>query len=71
MLGRVIRCIKDKGYAFIKTEDDNTYFCHFSKVADGTLEVGYQVDFAIGFDYKNDRPYAKNVRIVDSWYRSK
>ena len=71
MLGRVIKCRKDKGYAFIRADDDsNIYFCHFSKVDDGMLEIGYHVSFVIGFDYKNDRPYAKNVQIVDSWYRS-
>lgn len=71
MLGRVITCRKDKGYAFIKAEEDNnTYFCHFSKVDDGILESGYLVDFKVGYDWKNDRPYAKNVQIVDSWYRS-
>lgn len=70
MLGRVIKCKKDKGYAFILGNDKNTYFCHFSNVADGTLENGYMVDFRVAYDKQNDNVQAKDVKVVDSWYRA-
>lgn len=70
MLGRVIRCKNDKDYAFILGSDKNTYFCHFSNVDDGTLEVGYMVDFRVSYNKQNDSVSAKDVKVVDSWYRS-
>lgn len=70
MFGRVIRCKKDRGFCFIKGEDDNMYFCHFSNTDDGLLEVGYLVHFHVAYDKKNDRTQAKNVQVVDSWYRA-
>ena len=71
MQGRVIKCKKEKGFAFILGEDMNSYYCHFSNVDDGTLEVGYLVDFRLAYDWKKDRVQAKDVKVVDSWYRSK
>lgn len=70
MVGRVIRCKKDKGYAFIRAEDNNIYFCHFSNTDDGVLDVGYQVSFRVAYDWKLDNVQAKDVKIIDSWYRA-
>lgn len=71
MIGRVTSCKRDKGYCFIREHDTgNSYFCHFSKTDDGTLDSGYLVEFKVGYDFKNDRAYAKEVKVIDSWYRS-
>ena len=70
MLGRVIRCKKDKGYAFILGNDKNTYFCHFSNVDDGTLEIGCLVNFRVSYNKQSDSVSAKDVKVIDSWYRS-
>jgi len=70
MLGRVITSKPDSNYAFIKSMDDsNTYFCHFSAVDDGFLDVGYLVEFNVGYDWKHKKSKAKDVKVVDSWYR--
>lgn len=71
MIGRVTNCKRDKGYCFVKDRDTgNSYFCHFSNTDDGTLENGYLVDFKVMYDWKTDRTYAKDVKVIDAWYRS-
>ena len=72
MLGRVTNCKRGKEYCFIKDmRDENVYFCHFSCAGDEILENGYLVNFRVAYDWKNDRVQAKDVKVIDAWYRSK
>lgn len=65
MVGRVIKCVKDKGYCFIQdANSDNVYFCHFKNTDDGILSKGYLVNFRVSYDYKTDRVQAKDVKVV-------
>ena len=62
--GTVIFFNDRKGYGFIKWQNENDIFCHFSDIiADGykTLKAGQKVTFSIG---KNNRDEDKAINIT-------
>lgn len=52
MYGRVTKYFHDKGYGFIRGEDNNSYFVHHSQLKGELIERGYYVSFK---PYKTDR----------------
>jgi len=57
----------EKGYGFIKADDDTNHFVHCSEFVDkgnGTLAVGDLVQFAVG-PSNNGKMQAVDVRIVE------
>ena len=44
MYGRVTRYFHDKGYGFIRGEDNNTYFIHQSKLNGEYIAPGYSLN---------------------------
>ena len=66
-----MNCKKNKGYCLIKDlQSGNLYFFKFSN-ADENLENGYLVNFRVAYDWKNDRVSAKDVCVIDAWYRTR
>ena len=52
MYGRVTKYFTDRGYGFIRGEDNNSYFVHHSQLNGEHIERGYYVFFK---PYKSDR----------------
>ncbi|MFG6324874.1 MAG: cold shock domain-containing protein [Lachnospiraceae bacterium] len=52
MYGRVTKYFTDRGYGFIRGEDNNSYFIHHSQLKGEHIERGYYVSFK---PYKTDR----------------
>lgn len=52
MYGRVTKYFPDRGYGFIRGEDNNSYFIHHSQLNGEHIERGYYVSFK---PYKTDR----------------
>lgn len=52
MYGRVTKYFTDRGYGFIRSEDNNSYFVHHSQLKGEHIERGYYVSFK---PYKTDR----------------
>ena len=52
MYGRVTKYFKDRGYGFIRSEDNNSYFVHHSQLKGEHIDRGYYVSFK---PYKTDR----------------
>lgn len=65
MYGRVTRYFHDKGYGFIRGEDNNTYFIHHSKLNGEYIAPGYYVSFK---PFQNDRSdyNAKNIMLIEA-----
>lgn len=65
MYGRVTRYFHNKGYGFIRGEDNNTYFIHCSKLNGEYIAKGYYVYFK---PFQNDRSdyNAKNVTVIEA-----
>lgn len=65
MYGRVTKYFPDKGYGFIRGEDNNSYFVHCSKLKGEHIERGYYVSFK---PYRNDRSdfNAGNVAVIEA-----
>ena len=65
MYGRITKYFHDKGYGFIRGEDNNTYFIHHSKINGGYLEPGYYVFFK---PFQSDRSdyNAKNIVVIET-----
>ncbi len=65
MYGRVTRYFHDKGYGFIRGEDNNTYFIHHSKLNGEYIAPGYYVSFK---PFQNDRSdyNAKNIMVIEA-----
>lgn len=66
MKGEVLRFNKDKGYGFIKGEDGNDIFFHYSQlVMEGfkDIAVGSKVEFDVEESPKGLR--ANNVKKID------
>lgn len=52
MYGRVTKYFHDKGYGFIRGEDNNSYFVHHSQLKGEVIERGHYVFFK---PYRTDR----------------
>lgn len=52
MYGRVTKYFTDRGYGFIRGEDNNSYFVHQSQLKGEHIERGYYVFFK---QFSNDR----------------
>lgn len=52
MYGRVTKYFTDRGYGFIRGEDNNSYFVHQSQLKGEHIETGYYVFFK---PFSNDR----------------
>lgn len=65
MTGKVTRYFEEKGYGFIRGEDNKTYFIHSSKLDGEHIERGYLVFFK---PFNNDRNdcNARDVIVIDS-----
>ena len=63
MYGRVTKYFHDKGYGFIRGEDNNTYFIHHSKLNGKYIAPGYYVFFN---PFQSDRSdyNAKNIIVI-------
>ena len=60
MIGRVTKYFEDKGYGFIRGENNQQYFIHHSKLNGEDVERGYLVYFDV---YSDDRADNKAVKI--------
>lgn len=65
MYGRVTKYFPDKGYGFIRGEDNNSYFVHHSQLKGENIEKGYYVSFK---SYKTDRSdyNAGNISVIET-----
>ncbi len=64
MYGRVSKYFTDRGYGFIRGEDNNSYFVHHSQLKGEHIERGYYVFFK---PFSNDRSdfYASNIIVIE------
>ena len=65
--GTIRRLITDRGFGFIKTEDEKDIFFHRSELEDAdynSLTEGQQVEFEIG-QGRDGRPQAVKVRLAE------
>ena len=65
MYGRVSKYFTDRGYGFIRGEDNNSYFVHHSQLNDEHIERGYYIFFK---QYKTDRSdfNAGNISVIET-----
>lgn len=65
MYGRVTKYFTDRGYGFIRGEDNNSYFVHYSQLNSEHIERGYYVFFK---PYKNARSdyNAGNISVIET-----
>ena len=65
MYGRVTKYFPDKGYGFIRGEDNNSYFVHHTQLKGENIEKGYYVSFK---SYKTDRSdyNAGNISVIET-----
>ena len=58
----------EKGFGFIKGEDENEHFVHYSKLPQGQSNIREEDNIQVEFDsVKTDRgPQAENVKFVKS-----
>lgn len=65
MYGKVMRYFHDRGFGFIRGEDDNTYFIHHSKLNGEYIDSGYYVSYK---PFQNDRSdyNAKNIMVIEA-----
>lgn len=65
MYGRVTRYFTDKGYGFIRGEDNNSYFVHHSQLKGELIEKGCYVSFK---PYRTDRSdfNAGNLYVIEA-----
>lgn len=65
MYGRVTKYFTDRGYGFIRGEDNNSYFVHHSQLKGENIEKGYYVSFK---SYKTDRSdyNAGNISVIET-----
>ena len=64
MYGRVTKYFQDRGYGFIRGEDNNSYFVHCSKLYGEQIERGYYVSFEPYQDERSDYN-AKRVHVIE------
>ena len=70
MYGRVSKYFYDRGYGFIRGEDNNSYFIHHSNLNGEYIAKGYFVFFK---PFQNDRSdyNAKNVTVIEASERKR
>ena len=64
--GIIKKLVKDRGFGFIKTEQEEDLFFHSTQLQGvyfASLREGQEVEFELGRD-RNDRPQAVNVRLA-------
>jgi CspA family cold shock protein len=64
--GMIRRLISDRGFGFIKTEEDKELFFHRNELQGvdfNSLREGQQVEFEVG-QGRNGRPEAVKVKLV-------
>lgn len=64
MYGRETKYFQDRGYGFIRGEDNNSYFVHCSKLYGEQIERGYYVSFEPYQDERSDYN-AKRVHVIE------
>lgn len=66
--GTVVFFSAEKGYGFIRRDEDGIeFFCHFSQLdmpGYKKLYKGDEVEFEIGTSPQNGKPQAENVRVI-------
>jgi len=65
MFGRITRYFEDKGYGFIRGENNQTYFIHHSKLNGEHIECGYLVYFDVYSDDRADNK-AMNISVIEA-----
>lgn len=70
MIGKVTRYFEEKGYGFIRGEDNKTYFIHASKLNGERIQPRYLVFFKPFSNDRNDYN-ARDVIVIDSDERTK
>lgn len=68
MFGTVTKYFEDKGYGFIRGENDKTYFVHWSKLNGEYVERGYLVNFDVYSDDRADNK-AMNISVIEATER--
>lgn len=65
LYGYVTRYFHDRKFGFIRGEDGNTYFIHYSKLNGEYIDSGYYVFFK---PFQNDRSdyNARNVMVIEA-----
>ena len=65
MYGHVTRYFHDRKFGFIRAEDGNTYFIHYTKLNGEYIDSGYYVFFK---PFQNDRSdyNARNVMVIEA-----
>jgi CspA family cold shock protein len=65
--GPIVRIIRDRGFAFVRTEDGSEIFLHHSTLPRGvfdTLTEGQEIEFDIENDPRGRGQRASNVQIL-------
>ncbi|WP_143321659.1 cold shock domain-containing protein [Clostridium sp. HBUAS56010] len=65
MFGTVTKYFEDKGFGFIRGENGQSYFIHWSKLNGEHVERGYLVNFDV---YSTDRSdyNAMNISVIEA-----
>ena len=68
MYGHVTKFLHDRKFGFIRGEDGNTYFIHYSQLNGEYIDSGYYVFFK---PFQNDRSdyNAKNITVIEATER--
>ena len=73
MRGTVVRMIRDRGFGFVRCEDDTEVFFHHSSLPRGifdTIQEGQEMEFDIETDVRGRGQRATNVELINSAYNS-
>ncbi|KEZ90131.1 cold-shock protein [Lacrimispora celerecrescens] len=70
MIGRVTKYFEDKGYGFIRGDNNQTYFIHQSKLNGEHVECGYLVYFDVCTDDRADNK-AMNISVIEATERNR
>lgn len=65
--GKIVRMIRDRGFGFIRTEDDQEIFFHHGELPRGvfdTLSEGQDLEFELTQDARGRGTRATNIRIL-------
>lgn len=69
MIGRVTKYFEDKGYGFIRGENNQCYFVHKSKLNGEHIECGYLVSFNVFSSDKGDNN-AMDINVIEATERN-
>jgi cold shock protein len=73
MRGTVVRMIRDRGFGFVRCDDDTEVFFHHSSLPRGvfdTIQEGQEMEFEIENDVRGRGQRATNVELVNSAYNA-